>query len=387
LQRIRIVQVITRLIKGGAQKICLDLAESLPKDQYEVHLVSGPETGPEGSLWEKANQLKGISITVIPELVRSASLFKDSIALIKLYQFFRLVSPKIVHCHTSKAGFLGCLSARLANVPVVVFSPYGHLFAEDAQIPGVSGNWLRLKLFYFLSRLAGICADKIIAQNQKDKDDQIKLKLAPPQKYEVIYNSIELTNIPNSKFQIPNPQSHYPLLATIGRLSPEKGQKYLLEAIKLLKTTFPSVYLSVIGDGPLREELEDITEKLDIQDNVQFLGLSDNPRSLLKDIDIFVLPSLYESFGIVLLEAMAEKKPVIASKTSGIPDVVIDRKTGILVEPASADAIADAIIKLVKDKELAKKMGQAGYERLTSLFLKERMLNSFDALYKKLLTR
>lgn len=383
MAKIKVVQVITRLIKGGAQKVCLDITQGLPKNQYEVFLLSGPETGLEGSLWDKANQIQGIRIKVIQKLVREISPVKDLMALISLYYFFHKTHPHIVHCHTSKAGFIGCLASWLARVPVIMFSPHGHLFSPSAKIPSVSHSSLRLQIFYYLTRMACLLSTKVIAQNAADKNEQIKLWLAPARKYEIIHNAVDPAHNP-ALIHEGWADKRYPVLATIGRLSPEKGQIHLLEAIKSVKNSFPDVLLLVIGDGALRKELEDFTQRENISTNVRFTGLCDNPDIFLKDIDIFVLPSLYESFGIVLLEAMAQKKPAIASNVNGIPEVVVHNQTGILVPPANPQALSEAIIKLATDKELARKMGLAGYERVNKFFRREQMVENFDNLYKKL---
>ncbi|MBI5778134.1 MAG: GNAT family N-acetyltransferase [Planctomycetes bacterium] len=379
MAKIKIVHVITRLIKGGAQKVCLDIVEGLPQGQYEVSLLSGPETGPEGSLWDKARQVPGVTIKAIPELVREISPIKDLTALIKLYFYFCKTRPGIVHCHTSKAGFIACIAGWLARVPVIIYAPYGHLFSTTAMIPSVSHSTLRMRLFYYLTKLVCLLSVKVIAQNSADRDEQVKLRLAPAGKFEVIHNSVEVRPIS----QTGSGSKRYPLLATVGRLSAEKGQVYLLEALKSVRKEFPDTQLLVIGDGILRKELETFVEKENLNNNVRFTGLCDDPSQLLKDIDIFVLPSLYESFGIVLLEAMAQGKPAVASNVNGIPGVVAHNQTGILVPPANPQALSEAIIKLAHDKELAWKMGQAGYELVKKLFRKEQMVADFDNLYKR----
>jgi glycosyltransferase involved in cell wall biosynthesis len=383
MPRIKICYVITRLIKGGAQKVCLDLIESLPKDQYEMYLVSGAEIGPEGSLWDRAKSIENLNIKVINSLVRNVSIINDQIAFIKLYFYFRKIKPDIVHCHTSKAGFIGCVAAKLAGVPVIIYSPHGHIFASHANIPGVSESALKRKVFYWLRRLASAFSTRIIALNQADKDEQVALKLAPEGKYEVIYNGIDLINMAPAtggrKFD-----KNYPVLAAVGRLSPEKGHIHLFQAIKILKNNYPSILLLLIGDGIMRNRLEQLAGHLDISANVRFIGLSDNPSDWVKDADIFVLPSLYEAFGIVLLEAMALRKPIIASNVNGVPEVVLDNKTGILVPPADSTALSEAIIKLTINKGIARLMGEEGRQRVKELFLKETMADKFDKLYKRL---
>jgi glycosyltransferase involved in cell wall biosynthesis len=381
-RKIKVVQVITRLIKGGAQKVCLDLVEGLPKDRYEVYLASGKATGSEGSLWERAHNIKDIKIKLVPEMEREISPLRDIVALLKLYHIFRVIKPDIVHSHTSKAGFIACLAARMAHVPVIIYSPHGHLFAPQAKIPSVSGSFWRLKLFYSLRKFASSLATRVIALNNADKDEQVKLSLASAGKYEVIYNGVDIPDYCERRTDDDGP---YPVIVTVGRLTPEKGQIYLLDAVKDLKCDYPDIELQVIGDGPLKGSLMKHAEMLGICDNVKFLGIQDEIGSHLRNADIFVLPSLYEAFGIVLLEAMVYMKPVIASRVNGIPEVVEEGVSGILVPPAKSDELAGAIKKLVIDKELSRRIGGAGYNRVKTLFTKEKMITKFDRLYRQLL--
>lgn len=382
-KRIKIVQIITRLIQGGAQKVCLDITQDLNKDKYEVYLVSGKALGSEGSLWGRAEKINNIKIKIMANLVRNISPIKDFLALINLHRFFINFRPQIVHCHTSKAGFLGCLASYLAKVPVIIYSSHGHIFADKAKIPGVSGSILRIKLFYLLRKFASSLATKIIALNEADKREQVDLKLSPKENYEVIYNGIEVKD----KEKALKRQDKYPVLATIGRLTPEKGHKYLLEAVKLSKDKYKDIKLLVIGDGPQKRALKNQVKMMGISENVIFLGIRTDLDALLSSADIFILPSLYEAFGIVLLDAMLAKKPVIASRVNGIPEVVDDGKTGILVEPGDIAALSEKINILSDNKELSDKMGQAGYKRLNEMFRQDQMIDKFDRLYIHLLEK
>ncbi|MBI4834007.1 MAG: glycosyltransferase family 4 protein [Planctomycetes bacterium] len=386
-RKIKVIQVITRLIKGGAQKVCLDLVEGLPKDIYEVYLVSGNATGSEGSLWERAKGVKDIKIRLVPEMEREISPLHDIVALLKLYHHFKVIKPDIVHSHTSKAGFIACLAARMADVPVIIYSPHGHLFAPQAKIPSVSGSFWRLKLFYSLRKFASSLATKVIALNHADKDEQVKLGLAGEGKYEVVYNGVDIPDdglLVNVSNQLRDDKP-YPVLVTVGRLTPEKGQVYLLDAVKELKVDYPDIRLVIIGDGSLKRQLKRHTEILGIEGNVSFPGIQDEIGPYLKDSDIFVLPSLYEAFGIVLLEAMANMKPVVASRVNGIPEVVEEGVSGILVPPAKSTELAEAIKKLAFDNELAQRIGEEGYKRVKMLFTREKMIIKFDKLYQQLL--
>ncbi|MFA5794745.1 MAG: glycosyltransferase family 4 protein [Candidatus Brocadiia bacterium] len=374
-RRRKIVYVITRLIRGGAQKVCFDIIASL-KDKYDITLISGTETGVEGSLWVEFKSISNINIRQLAQLVRGIAPFKDTIALIRLYWFFRSYNPDVVHCHTSKAGFLGCLAAKLTGVPNIIWSPHGHIFSADAQIPQVTG--LSMSIFYWFWKLTCWCSNTVIALTESDKKDQVMLGLAPDKKFRVVYNGLDA--LVNGADKIPEIKGQ-PILGVIGRLSPEKGQEYLLKAISILKPQYPQINLLVVGDGGQRKYLHSVSEQLQITSLVTFTGLVENIHPFVSKMDIVVLPSLYESFGLVLLEAMAMKKPVIASNVNGIPEIVENGKSGILVAPRDAQALAVAIQKLIDNPVLANTMGQNGFDRFIKLFTREQMIVKIKTIY------
>ena len=389
----KVALVITRLVKGGARKVVLDIAKGLDKNVYNVTLFTGPESMPdENSLNEIRD--KKIRIEILNDMVRRVSVWKDLKTLLKLYTIFRRSNFSIVHSHTSKAGFLGCISAKLAGVPVIIYSPHGHIFSLRGEISEVSGNRLRLRFFFYLRRLASLCADRIVALSQSDKREQAALGLAPEYKYVVIPNGIDPTEFSikgknnisgNKKPADSNSLSkEYPILGMIARLTGEKGHKYLLESLVEVKESYRDVLLWIIGEGPLRHEMEKKVIELGLCPNVVFMGLLEDIPGILGKIDIVVLPSLYEAFGIVILEAMAMKKPVVATDVGGVSEVVENGRTGILVAPGDSHGLAEAIIRLADDKELSKIMGDNGYERVIKFFTKQEMLRKVDTLYREL---
>jgi glycosyltransferase involved in cell wall biosynthesis len=384
-QRICVFQVITRLIRGGAQRICLDICKGLDPSKYSVTLVTGPSAGQEGDFLEEVRQAD-IRLVKIPQLVRNISPLKDSLAFIKLFYLFITERPTIVHAHTSKAGFLACVAARLARVPIIIYSSHGHIFSRSAHIPGVSGNSLRIKLLYGLRKIASRCATKIIALNEPDKNEQVNLQLAPPGKYEVIYNGIDPASFsPTPCTRDKAYQGKTPLLACAGRLVPEKGYNFLIEALETIKHNYPSVYLLIIGDGEMKNTLETQVTRLNLQNHIQFLGLRQDVACLLNQADMVIVPSLYESFGLVILEALALKKPVIASAVNGIPAIIEDGRTGLLVPPADPSALGQAIIKLADNPLRMQQLGESGYQKLHAVFTKQHMISHIEQLYQKLL--
>jgi glycosyltransferase involved in cell wall biosynthesis len=175
------------------------------------------------------------------------------------------------------------------------------------------------------------------------------------------------------------------IIATAGRLSPEKGHRYLIEAMPRVLASKRDAVLLIFGDGPLRTELARLADRMGCGDSIHFLGFVPGFASLLRDIDIFVLPSLIEGLPNALLEALAAAKPVVATAVGGVPDLVVDRKTGLLVSPRDGSRLAEAIILLLSDPGLARTMGLAGRESVRTSYSFERQFQLLAEAYSKTL--
>jgi glycosyltransferase involved in cell wall biosynthesis len=180
-------------------------------------------------------------------------------------------------------------------------------------------------------------------------------------------------------------RSHTPVIGTLARLHEQKGHSYLLDAVAQLRREIPDVKALVVGDGELRPSLEQRTQALRLSDSVIFTGTRRDVPEILALLDVFVLPSLWEGLPIALLEAMAAGLPVVATRVGGVPEVVVDGETGLLVPPRDPDALSEAILTLLQDPDLRQKMGQAGQERVREYFSVERMVEETEALYERLL--
>jgi glycosyltransferase involved in cell wall biosynthesis len=176
-----------------------------------------------------------------------------------------------------------------------------------------------------------------------------------------------------------------PVIGSAAVLEPRKGYEFLLEAAALLKADGLNLTYRIAGAGPLRDQLERQAAHLGLQGEVQFLGFVGDIAKFLADIDIFVMPSLYEGLGVAVLEAMAASKPVIASRVGGLAEAVAEDVTGILVPPANATALAQAIAKLSHARSLAREMGQQGRQRVERHFTLEQMATANETYYYELL--
>ena len=187
----------------------------------------------------------------------------------------------------------------------------------------------------------------------------------------------------SDSLEFPKTGQNSAIIGIIARLSPEKNHKCFLKAAVQVKKSFPGTKFLIVGEGPLKGELEKLTKHLELEKEVVFMGFQENTYQVLRDMDILVLPSVRETFGIVLIEAMAMAKPVIATKVGGILDVVKENETGLLVSPGDITELSQAIETLLKDRELSKKLGIQGRQSVEAKFNLDITIGQIEELYKK----
>ena len=382
----RVTHVITRLIRGGAQLTLYNLVKGLKARGTVCEVVSGPEAGSEGSILDEVKAL-GVPVTLLPSLGREANPLWDAAALLALARHFAASRPEIVHTHTSKAGLLGALGARLAGVPSVVYTAQGHIFAERGAVPSVTDRPRRRALFMALRRLAEARSDRIVALTPADLEEQVALGLAPREKYAVIPNGVDpapferLSSRAEARRSLGLP-ADAALVITVGRLSPEKSQDILLEALAAIGDR--TVQAILVGDGPTRAALEARANQPDLSGRVHFLGLRTDVPLCLAAADLYVLPSRYEAQGMVVVEAMMAGLPIIASRVGGVPGIIAHGVTGILEPPESPDRLSRSIVSLVLDPERGNTLGQKARQYALADLGTDAMVDRYLALYREL---
>ncbi len=380
----RVLHVITRLIRGGAPRVVLGLCSGLAARGHEVHLATGTETGSEGSLLEEARSC-GLPVHEVPELVREPSPAADLGALWRLAGLVRAGRFDVVHTHTSKAGALGRLAA--AGCAAIVHSPHGHIFDPQAKIPGVHGHPLRMRLFYAVERLASLATDRIVTLTELERQELIALGIAHPARCVAIHDAVDPGRVQDLAAAYATTRAAFgmaegaPLVVSVGRLAMEKGHAYLLDALAGLD----GVQLLVVGDGPERAALEMRARSLGLDRRVRFLGVREDALSILALADACALPSLYEGFGIVVLEAMALGVPVVASRAGGLPEVIRDGETGLLVPPADPAALAAALRRVVLDRALSRRIADKARDAVRLSYDLPKMIDRVESLYDRVL--
>jgi len=375
--KIRVAHVITRLVLGGAQENTLLTAARLDRSKYEVTLISGPTAGPEGSLEDRLPP--GVAFERIPELVRHPHPAKDLAAAGRLYALTRRDRYHIVHTHTTKAGILGRLTARLAHVPIVIHTPHGHAF--HGYINRSGSEALR-----HVERWLARWTDQIVCLTEAERQDHLRFGVGPNELFTVIHSGVDVDRFQNAQVDLGAKRRELglrpgaPLVGCVARLVPVKGVDCLLEAVPMIRSSVPAATVVFVGDGPMRPRLEERARLLGLNGAVAFLGLRRDVPELMPLFDVVVLPSLNEGMGRAAVEALAAGRPVVGSRVSGIQDIVTDEETGFLVPPADPSALARAIVRCLTDPAGASAMGRKG-QTAAQAYSVDRMIDKIERLY------
>jgi glycosyltransferase involved in cell wall biosynthesis len=288
----------------------------------------------------------------------------------------------LIHTHGYKANILGVIAAKLAGVKSVVTV---HLHTETSY---------RLRLYKVIDLLALRFFHKVIAVSESLRQYLIVAGLSP-KKVITVHNAIDLeiftssVSFHNNKALIENQLeigSDQNIVSIIGRLTSQKGHRYFLESAGRVLEVFPEARFLIIGDGPLREELEGLSLSLGIAQAVRFLGYRQDVATLMSMSDVIVMPSLREGLPYVLLEALALARPVVGTPVGGIPEVVKHGETGFLVPPKDSESLAEAVIQILRNPKEAAKLGERGRELVSREFNVETMVRKTAAVYTEVLS-
>ncbi len=389
MARIKVIHIITRFDKGGSAENTFLTVKGLDKNTYDILLIIGAslesameEEERKAALYNLSDaEFSGVRIVTIENLVRNVHPLNDLCTFWTLISIFRKERPHIVHTHTSKAGILGRWAAWLSNVPVIIHTPHGHVFWGYFNKP--------VSFFYaLLEKWTARITDKIITLTVQEKKEHIRLGIAPDEKFEVIFSGADLEPFLNiivdatelkKKLGIPNRAL---IIGSSGRLTAIKGYGYLIRAAKKIVSKQPDVHFIFLGDGELLNDLMITAKALGLEHHVHFLGWRKNVAKFMSLFDAFVLPSLNEGMGKVLVEAMALGKPIIASHVGGIIDLVTHTHNGILVPPADSDALEKGIQFLLDHPEERVRMGNEGRIKAKA-YDADSMVRMIDHLYRK----
>ena len=351
---------------GGAESFMIALLQLIDRDRYLPHYM-GPERTPD----RIREELDRLDVPFVPTpIIRGKA---DIRGLLEAKRQMASLNLDILHFNLSNPlhGRFGMLAARLAGIPIQFATM--HLPPRETTATR-RGRWLEQKTLGNLDRLIAVSEDsRNLVLNH--------LPLLPEQVVKV-YNGIDPDAF-DPKIEPPGTKH----IGTVGRLAEQKGFRYLIEAFPRVVAAHPDVHLSIAGEGPLEEELKAQVASLGMQDSITFLGNRRDIPQLLSTFDLFVLPSIYESFPFTILEAMAAGRAVISTTVDGIPESIIEGETGLLDPSRSPEPLAEAILSLLPDPERCAQMGRAGRQRVQAHFTIQAMYDNVEPLYRECMAK
>lgn len=308
----------------------------------------------------------------------------DALLLIQLWWICWRMKFDLVATHTSKGGLLGRIAARLAGVRNIVHYAHGFAFNKDLSPLG-------RRVFIGLEKLGAKAGDFIVSVNDEHRRMAIDLGIVDAAKICTVHNGVDLRPFDGLEYHAARRAAGIPdstiAIGTTGRLAPQKGFVYLIRAMRTVVQTLPSAKLYIAGDGPLLDELRTEAAACNVTDHVEFLGFRRDTDMLLTAFDVFALPSLWEGLSISLLEALAAGKAIVAAGNDGNREAITDNDNGILVPPADSDALAQALIRVLSDPALARRLADSARRSAEERFSEQRMVEQNLAVYDSLLAR
>ena len=371
-QPITVLHVIDTLGLGGAERFLVGLVRELDKERFRPLVAWLSEAGP------FADDLIADGIPVVGI---GAGGHRDTRALARLVRLMRQEKVCVLNTHLFVDGFYGRLAALWARVPVRVVTQQNAYDDPRLRLP----SWQ-----IWANRLLVPTTHRFIAVSQAAREYLHRVEWVPEGKITVIPNAVTLPDPPHPDRvqelrRVWLAGREGPLIGTVARLQPQKGLDVFLRAVRLLRETLPDVRAVIVGEGPLRADLEALAEQLGIADRVVFPGTRRDIPTVLAALDVFVLPSRFEGLSLALLEAMAMARPVVATAVSGTVEVIRDGETGLLVPPEAPDALAARIREMWTHPEQARRMGENARRLIVERYTIQAVARAYEEVYETLL--
>ena len=355
--------------KGGTHEYVKMLLMYLDRDKYKITVICHGETYIEFKKY-------GYHVHYV-EMVRNISIWKDLTALKNVLLFLKKNKTDLVYSHSSKGGVIGRIASGLLRIPNL-YNPHGWSFNMNISN--------KKKWFYILvENIVSKFADKIVTISEAEYNDAISKGIANKSKVVLIINGIDLERF-NKNHDADFKQSlniplDFKVIGMIGRLTEQKSPQTFIQIARIVTASCPDCKFILVGDGELKDELEKLVINLKLEQNYIFTGWVKDPENYISIMDVGVLTSKWEGFGLVLAEMIARGKPVVASSVDGIPFVVEDNIDGFLCKPDDAEAFAGHILRLLNEADLYKTMSENAYQHAHEKFDLRRVVKQHEEIF------
>lgn len=364
--------MITKGNFGGAQRYVFDLATHLPKDRFDVTVACG-----EGQTLKEKLREAHVRVIEIPSLQRDVNIWKDISSFFEITSIIRRERPDVLHLNSSKMGGLGALVGRLLGIPKIIFTGHGWAFNEERNIFSkaviASLHWLTILLCHITIAVSRRVEDQI-TRFPFVRDGVVQ-----------IYNGIDTIKFAGTeearKKLAPRISKNF-WIGTISELHKNKGLDFLIEAFVRLAPNYPNAVCVVVGEGEERRRLEKLIEKHHLSNRVFLLGSVADAAQYLKAFDIFTLTSRTEAFPYAPMEAGLAELPVVASWAGGIPEIITNGESGVLVDPTDTEMLSRAFQELIQNEKARNELGKNLKEKIEREFSLSKILEKTIRLYE-----
>ncbi len=377
---IRILRVITRLNIGGPAIHAILLTRDLNDGvRFTSTLVTGTPGEREGDMADLALR-NGVTPITMAALGREISPLDDLAALARMVKLVRQIRPDVVHTHMAKAGTVGRIAAQMCGVPLIVHTYHGHVFHSYF-------GRRKTQVFLTIERALALRTHRLVTVGDSQRAEIASYGIAPPAKLEPIRLGLELrpfleaeTHRGDLRRELGIGHSTR-LIGIVARLAPIKAHEDFFAAAQLVQQAQPDVSFLVIGDGERRAELEALVRRLSLTDHVRFLGWRRDMPRIYADLDVVALTSRNEGSPVSLIEALAAARPVVSTAVGGVPEVVLDGETGLTVPVSQPRALAEGIVRLLRDPGEAELLAHAGRRHVYPRYDSSRLVEDMRSLY------
>jgi glycosyltransferase involved in cell wall biosynthesis len=379
MAKLKILQVV-RSATGGMKEHVISLLKNVNREEFDLSLAC-PSTSQVGAM------ARELGLPVFPvEINGSITPWQDGWDTVRLAGIIKQWGAQVVHAHGAKAGLLAraaCLMLRKRPATVIT----AHNFVYTGSLRG----WQQ-KLFQGAENSLLTLTDRVIAVSQSLREEILASQAITPDKVCTIYNGLDVQDYSTisakqeakkkAKQRLGlNPQ--LPVVGTVGRFAPQKGLAYFIKMVACLEQQLPGMQYLIVGDGPLRGNVESMAKGLGVRENITFTGYLSDIIPALKAMDIFIQPSLSEGLGITVLEALASRLPVIATAVGGLPEIITHGENGLLVPAGSGRLLADQVLSLCSDPQYAQSLASRGFEQVAKKFSLSEMISATEAVYRE----
>lgn len=376
MNKIKVAVIITKLELGGAQKVAISICEKLDKNKFDTVLICGC-----GGILDEETQNK-IKVIFIKDLIREINPIKDLKALFSIYKILKKEKPDIVHTHSSKAGIIGRLAAKLCGIKNIIHTIHGFSFNDTQSI-------LKRNLFIFLEKAGAKISKYLIPVSTENITKGLSNHIGKKEQYKYIRLGVDIDNfknfngIPSLKKEL-NINDHDVLVTTIGPFKPQKNLPDFIKIAKNISDKHKQFKFVIVGDGILRPQFEKLIEDYNIAKNIFLIGWRRDISNILNSSDIFVMTSLWEGLPISTIEAMCCGLAPIVNDVDGQREIVKDKFNGFLIKPYDIKSSEEKIILLANNNKLKNELSLNAKNSIDYTFSIDYMIKQHETLFLSL---